>query len=510
MPTQPNILLITSDQQHFNTLGFANPRIKTPNLDRLARRGMNFTRAYTNSPVCTPSRATIITGQYPAWHGAWTIGVKLSEDVPTVGQIFIDHGYDTTLVGKAHFQPLQSSPGPGGESVERQPTLRDLDFWRNFEQTHCPWYGFQHVETCRNHADESHVGGHYALWMEQQGLKNWADYYRPAGRDADPTTHRHHSWDLPEQYHYTPWTAQRSIAHMDRCHKEQKPFFLWSSFHDPHPPYLVPEPWASMYDPADMPIGRLAPHELETMSPLLQETQKQNPDFSDWQDEDGYANHGFQSHLHDEAQLRKDMAIYYGMTSFMDHHIGKMLDKLDELGIADNTLIVFTTDHGHFLGQHGLIAKAFMYDDNLRLPFLAQWPGKIPAGSSTDALQSLVDLAPTFLSAAGIPTPGQMQGVNQLPVWTGEQKAARTDVIAEHRHQTHRFTARSYITDRYKLTLYKDRDWGELFDLQKDPNEIHNRWNDPAYDSVKMTLYHAFLQAEMRREPTRMPRVAGA
>src|SRR5690606_37551505 len=143
--------------------------------------------------------------------------------------------------------------------------------------------------------------------------------------------------------------------------------------------------------PADMPIGRLEPGELERMCPLVRETQKQKPDFSDWKDPDDYASHGLHSHRHDEATLRKQMAVYYGMISFMDQQIGRILDRLDELGLAENTLVVFTTDHGHFLGQHGLIAKAFMYDDNLRLPFIVRWPGQVPAGATSDALQSLAD-----------------------------------------------------------------------------------------------------------------------
>ena len=505
---RPNILLITSDQQHYDTLGFSNPHIQTPALDRLAREGTHFSKAYTSNPTCTPSRASIITGQYPSTHGAWTIGVKLPEDTPTVGELLSEHGYDTTLIGKAHFQPLKSTEDQ--PSVESQPALRDLEFWRDFEKTHCPWYGFEHVEICRNHTDESHVGGHYALWMEQQGLTNWQDHFAPVGQDIDPSKRQHLSWDLPEDYHYSTWTADRSIAHIERCHREDKPFFQWASFHDPHPSYLVPEPWASMYDPDAMPIGRLDPDELETMCPLVREALKADPDFSDWQDPDGFSNHGLHSHVHDEATLRKQMAVYYGMTSLMDKHIGRILDKLDDLGIAENTLIVFTTDHGHFLGQHGLIAKAFMYDDNVRLPYIVRWPDRVPAGASSSAMQSLVDLAPSFLAAGGIDVPGRMQGVDQVPCWRGEQASARDHVIVEHRHQTHRFTARSYIDGRYKLTLYKGRPWGELFDLENDPQELHNRWDDPDYQAVKMNLYHAFLQAEMEREPTLMPRVASA
>jgi len=514
MSERPNILLITSDQQHFDTLGFANPKIQTPQLDRLAREGANFTRAYCNNPVCTPSRATIITGKYPSHHGGWTIGVKTPEDQAFLGDLLRERGYDTSLVGKAHFHPLRN--GPKTDSLERQPLLRDRHFWKHFEQSHCPWYGFDHVETCRNHTDESHAGGHYMLWLEEEkGVRDWEKYFQPVDPQtggARPGTARRHAWDLPEELHYTPWTAERTIARIEAAQREDKPFFCWASFHDPHPSYLVPEPWASMYDPSQMPIGELAEGELETMCPLLRETQKSpdEADFSGWLDEGGYANHGLQSHVHDPEALRRDMAIYYGMTSFMDAHIGRILNKLDELGLAQNTIVVFTSDHGHNLGNHGLVAKAFMYEDNVRVPFLVRWPGRTPAGSTIHALQGLVDLAPTFLNAVGLQPPGEMQGVDQGPVWRGEAKTARDHLLIEHRHQPTKLTIRSYLDERWKMNLYRGRDWGELFDLQEDPGEIRNRWDDPACQDVKLRLYHAFMQAEMIREPTRMPRVMHA
>jgi arylsulfatase A-like enzyme len=250
---RPNILLITSDQQHWDTLGATNPRIQTPALDRLCAEGTRFERAYCNNPVCTPSRATIITGMYPAWHGAWTIGVKLAEDVPTVGDVFQRHGYATALIGKAHFQPLASTPDQA--SLECQPVLRDLEFWRGF---HGPWYGFERVEVARNHADEALVGQHYAIWMEEQGLLHWRDYFQPWPA-PDQTEYRRqgrqHHWDLPPQFHYTTWTAERTIANIEQSVASNKPFFTWASFHDPHPPYLVPEPWASMYHLSEMQPG---------------------------------------------------------------------------------------------------------------------------------------------------------------------------------------------------------------------------------------------------------------
>ncbi|MCB0093075.1 MAG: sulfatase-like hydrolase/transferase, partial [Caldilineaceae bacterium] len=372
-----------------------------------------------------------------------------------------------------------------------------------------PWYGFDHIEVARNHADESHAGQHYAIWMEEQGLTNWRDYF--VEWPPNPTApKREHSWELPQELHYTTWTAERTIANIEQSVQADKPFFLWSSFHDPHPPYLVSEPWASMYDPAQMVPGQLDAHEMALLPHHLQETQKAHPDFARYR-ETPYGNHGFHSHLHDDAKLREDIAVYYGMISFMDQQIGRILDKLDELGIADNTIVVFSTDHGHFIGQHGLVAKGpFHFEDMVRLPFIVRYPGQVPAGAESQALQALIDLAPTFLSAADIEVPGLMQGVNQMPVWTGEAAQARDHVLVENRHQPSAVHLRTYVGERYKLTIYRNHEYGELFDLQEDPHEVHNRWDDPAYAAVKAQVMHRFLNAELQREPTRMPRIAGA
>ncbi|HET59237.1 MAG TPA: DUF4976 domain-containing protein [Chloroflexi bacterium] len=510
MSPQPNILLITSDQQHYFTLGVTNPLIKTPNLDHLAQGGTRFNRAYCPNPTCSPTRASLITGVYPSVHGCWAIGVKTPEDVPTIGDILQQSGYYTALIGKAHFQPLASAPG--SESIECQPLLRDLNFWRDF---HGPWYGFSHVETARMHTNESHAGQHYGLWCEEKGLTNWRDYFE----DWPPTTERKYkdvytngviNWDLPEEYHPTHWVGERTCANIEASVKDDKPFFLWASFFDPHPPYVVPEPWFSLYDMEDMPIGHFTPGEFDDMPPQFAKTREEQPDFSQYQEPGGKALHGFHSHLHDAAVLRHSMAAYYGMVSLMDAEIGRILDKLDELGIADNTLVVFTSDHGHFLGQHGLIAKgAFHYEDLLRVPLLARYPARIPAGAVSDGLQSIIDLPATFLSAAGIEVPGFMQSQDQLDIWAGRQPS-REWVMVENRHNPTSVDLRTLITDCYKITVYRDADYGELFDLQDDPQELHNRWDDPDYATIKASLLLTFVQAEIQKEPTRMARIAHA
>ncbi|MGC8805452.1 MAG: sulfatase-like hydrolase/transferase, partial [Candidatus Ratteibacteria bacterium] len=223
MKKMPNILLITSDQQHYNTLGCTNPEIKTPNLDKLAKQGIRFTRAYCTNPTCTPSRASLITGKYPGQHGAWSLGTKLPETEPTVGKYLSCADYRTVLIGKAHFQPLKHTPEY--PSIESNPLMQNLDFWKKF---HGPFYGFQRVELARNHTDEFHVGQHYAIWMEKNGLKDWRKYFRaPAG------TVRHQQrwhWTLPEEFHYDKWIAERTIKFLRQYHRKNQRFFLWASF----------------------------------------------------------------------------------------------------------------------------------------------------------------------------------------------------------------------------------------------------------------------------------------
>ena len=525
MPS-PNILLITSDQQHYATLGVNNPDIKTPNLDRLARMGVRFDRAYCPNPTCTPTRASIITGQYPSVHGAWTLGTKLDDDAPTIGALLHDAGYGTSLIGKAHFQPLTHTEEH--TSVEAYPTLRDLDFWRNFNDQQTPWYGFDHVELARNHADEGHVGQHYAIWMQEQGLEDWQSYFQPR-RDNErdtpgdasralpvlekqiPGGRGDQAWPLPESMHYTAWTGQRTIAAIQRAAAAKQPFFIWSSYHDPHPPYCVPEPWHSMYDPADMKVGEYSDGEFDDMPPPHQLTRDTGASFRDSFGPFERGVHGYHCHQTDPEILRKAQAIYYGMISFMDHWIGQTLDALEQAGQLNQTLIVFTSDHGHFLGQHGLVAKGpFHYEDVIRVPMIAAWADRLPAGQASESVQSLVDLAPTFAGAAGLTLPAWMQGIDRLDEWAGKSPCERPWAIVENHHDGAAVHLRTYVSQRYKLTIYRGQPWGELFDLRDDPEELHNRFDDPAYRDIRALVMQEMLQAELEREYMGMPRIGDA
>ena len=265
-----------------------------------------------------------------------------------------------------------------------------------------------------------------------------------------------------------------------------------------------------MYDPEKLTVPGVHEGEHLKNPPHFQMAMEKDPDFSSY-GESGYYLHGFHSHVHRKEDLKKDIAVYYGMTSLMDKYIGKILDKLDATGLAENTIIIFTSDHGNFLGQHGLIAKgAFHYEDMIKVPFIVRYPGKVAGDKVSSAMQSLVDLAPTFLSFASIAIPGTMTGVDQSNVWLGKKESARNHIICENHHEPTTIHLKTYVDERYKITVYYNRDCGELYDLKEDPSEVNNLWDNPACSSLKTELLLKYIWAELGKEPMWMPRISGA
>lgn len=526
----PNILLITSDQQSWDAINCHDNTIKTPNLDRLVKAGISFDRAYTCNPVSTPTRASMITGMYPSQHGAYALGTKLMENVPTIGDYLNEVGYDTYLVGKAHFMPLAGNAS--FPTLEGYPVLQDLDFWRKF---HGPFYGFNHIDLARNHGDEGHVGQHYALWMmeklksEGRDSLEWQNWFRAPFiknikyNDAMqgvldmygakyPKAQRG-VWNCPEEYHLNAWIADVSKKRIDEAIERNKPFFIWSSFFDPHPPYLVPEPWDKMYNPDDMSLPVVPENDMDDMPYHYRMTQTPDNKWGQKYVEDGEEVHGFFSQLGvSNEQARKNKALYYGMVSMMDKYIGKILDYLDEKNLTDNTIIIFTTDHGNHIGSHGLHAKGgFVFEEDVRIPFLASWKNHFPENKKSDALVSVVDLAPTMLSLIGMENlPMTMSGIDMSDVFKGKTDNLRESVIVENHFQRTKFYQKSYITKRYKIVWYMNSDEGELFDLQEDPHEYNNLWSSPDFKDLKYQLLHKAMQADMKKEICPMPRVAPA
>ncbi len=502
-----NVLVITSDQQRWDALGVYNDRIRTPNLDTLARRGVVCDHAYTPNPVCTPARVSLLTGEYPSRHGCYTIGTSLPEDYPTVPARLAEAGYFTALCGKAHFQRCTNEPDDAPGTFESPPHIYDQDF---FDRWSGPYYGFQHARLAIAHGSmRSAASMHYGAWLRARGV----DIDRHFGRHE----YAHFGpWDLPPEHHYSTWTANETIAAIDLARDADKPFFLWSSFQDPHNPCVVPEPWASMYDPDNMPDYRLREGELDDKPPFYRGCQQWGR--PGWQglgdpeldgEKNWYCFRGLPEM--DDRRTRELTAIYYGMVSFMDEQIGRIFAALDERGLWDRTVVVFTADHGDYLGNHGLWWKGLpAYQDAQRVPFLAWHPQCRTPGGRSKGFHSLVDIGPTALACAGVPLPAGMQGVDQTRAWCDAEHVERDWAMVEYRPTEGPFMQKTLVHDRWKLVVYHGRDYGELYDLQADPDQYRNLWDDPDHREVRWGLLRKLIFAEMDKDGSLRPRDAWA
>lgn len=494
-----NVLLITSDQQRWDTLGRDNPVIKTPNLDRLAEGGIQYTRAYTPNPTCTPARVSILTGQYPSRHGCYTIGTNLPSNYPTVPALLASQGYRTALIGKAHFS---SCLDPG--SFEAAPNIHDLC---HFESWDGPFYGFDHVQLAIGHTVEKHACGmHYGAWLREQGVRT--ETYFGNNKYAD-----HGVWELPEEYHNSRWTADKTIDALKTATGDGKPFFIWSSFQDPHNPWMVPEPWASMYDGADVPTYGLRPGEHDAKPRYYRTMEYENRPGGT--DEFGEKNwHPVTSNCFlnvDECENREIVREYYGMISLMDHHVGRILDHVEASGLAENTLVVFASDHGDYLGNHGLWWKGLpAYEDIVKVPMIVRHPECQTPGQRSTAYQSLVDVGRTVLKTAGVAVPYSVQGIDQTSSWMNANRADREWVIVENRPTEGSVMQKTFIHDGWKLILYDSEELGELYNLVDDPDQTTNLYTDLRLESWKNALLRRYVSAEMHEEGVLRPRTARA
>jgi arylsulfatase A-like enzyme len=500
-----NVLMITTDQQRWDTTGFAgNPVIRTPHLDRLAAEGMVCDRSYAASPVCTPSRASMLTGRYPRIHGAWNVGVDLPAGELTAAQYFREHGYETAVFGKMHLRAGHDEFAPGREqSVEsihrnKGTSGEEVDrFWSGFTRD---YYGFERLNMTIQHGNRVVGGGHYDQWLRTNHPEA-VDLLEPDHALESPSGAMQ-SWKaaMPPELHYSRWIADTTVQFLRE--REEQPFFIWCSFPDPHHPLCPPAPYCDMYPPTDVPLPIPNTGELECMPPHYELYYRGQKAQSEWEPgvyptmgPTGTVSGSYPLCDMPEAHLREMIAYYYGLITLTDEAIGSILLALDELGLAEDTIVVFNSDHGDLLGDHGLAFKGpFPYEGIIRVPTVWRWPGVIPAGAKTSALMSHVDLFPTLAEACELEVPRGVQGVSQLPVLKGEKDACRDWVLMEFRENPRELELKTIVTDRYKLTYYPGRPYGELFDLRDDPQEKNNLWDDLAVREVREQMKERLLE----------------
>ncbi|MCC5844995.1 MAG: sulfatase-like hydrolase/transferase [Verrucomicrobia bacterium] len=473
MNKTPNLLVVTTDQQRADLLGCAGRvPVRTPRLDQFREQGLLFHRAYAACPLCTPARATLVTGQYPSRHGAWSIGTALDEDcVSLPRQLAEQGGYRTAMIGKSHLQP-GSTPG----SFEAPPRSRDWDFFRNWQG---PWYGFDEAKISIGHTHEPHAYAmHYGLWLRDRGIPDREPYFytNPDGRQSVG------EWALPEAFHPTKWVEEETLAYLERHQAEHKdrPFFLSVNFPDPHRPFVVPEPWCSLHEDAEPPEP-VRTRDEDNGTTLYRATREGRLKELGWHDHAGPPCQHLEPSATGPGRSEEELRmwrVYMGMQSMVDHSFGKILDRLAELGLDGNTLVVFLSDHGDLMGDHWMWSKGGShYDAAVRIPLLMRWPGHIPAGSSSDSLISQVDLPATLMRAAGLDPHPRMQGVDQLAELLEPNRNLREGVLIDHRVERGLYV-NSWITRTHRLSVHsilaEKRDEMELYDFTEDPDEMNN------------------------------------
>ncbi|NQT39543.1 MAG: sulfatase-like hydrolase/transferase [Planctomycetes bacterium] len=468
---RPNILWICTDQQRFDTIGaLGNERINTPHVDRLMAGGVAFTRAFAQSPVCTPSRASFLTGRYPRTTRCRQNGQMIPADERLISRILADEGYTCGLGGKLHLASC------AGGRVEQ----RIDDGYTTFHWSH--------------HPQPDWPDNAYTQWLTARGT-SWDELY---GGPSTPYV-KH---GIPAEFHQTTWCAETAVDFI-RANRGRPWLFSFNCF-DPHHPFDPPGEYLSRYSPADMQLPKVRPGELEN-KPSYQQLDHQ------WaHNEPGY----FHTAGMTDDDRRQVAAAYYAMIELIDDGVGRMLAALEETGQADNTIVLFMSDHGEMLGDHGIYLKGpHFYDEAVHVPLILSAPGRFSSGLQADGLVELVDLAPTLLEAAGIEVPESVQGRSLLPILTGGADPAchREAVYSEYYNAwTHKRSYGTMVrTEREKIVVYHGIDEGELYDLEEDPDEFHNLWDDPSRWSMKMRLMkRAFDTSVLTMDP--MPLRLGA
>jgi len=457
----PNVLLLLTDQERFDVLGEAGPTVETPALDRLCRDGTRFDSAYTPISICSAARASILSGLYPHNHGmlnncheADAIQANLPPDVVTFGELLREAGYANTYLGKWHVGRDQ---GPSD-------------------------FGFDYLGGSDRHHDQALESG-FRAYQERLGVEPDADHLSEpvyTAGERNPTLVAG-TTDVPPEATRAYYLAERTIERLTSIDDATEPFFHRTDFLGPHHPYVVPEPYASMYDPDEL---ELPPSYAETYAgkPAVQEQYLTYRGVDDF-----------------DRDLWSDvLAKYLGFVTLIDEQIGRILDALDDAGLAGSTVVVHTSDHGDFVGGHRQFNKGpLMYDDTYHVPLVIRGPDDVdagvPAGRACDEFVSLVDLMPTFLELAGVAVPGHVDGRSLLPLLAGEADDWRTSVFAEyHGDEFGLYSQRMVRTAEYKF-VYNGPDVNELYDLRADPHELANLIDHPDHRSARRELGRSLL-----------------
>ena len=513
MTDRPNILFFITDQQRADWLGcYGHPVLKTPNIDSIAAAGTRFDEFYVASPVCMPNRASLMTGRFPSVHGLRSNGCYLQQNATTFVVVLAEAGYQTAGLGKSHLQPFT---GIDAESRVDRDTLGTFEEAVRVEaptfaeeQAHLtrtnqqnpfptPYYGFQTIEMLTAHGFKS--GGHYIQWLLEQD---------PDGLELlSPKNQLDHNYScpqavrlpIPEALYPTSYVKEKALQYLDKTKDSNQPFFAFVSFNDPHHPFNPPGKYWDMYNPQDFevppdydqlinpmpPMQRVREQYLAGVDPKTMETVFMAP----------------------PHEIQQAMALTAGLITMIDDAIGEVIQKLKSTGQYENTIIIFTSDHGDYLGDHSLMLKgAVPYRGITRVPFIWSDPADRKARHCGE-LASTLDIAPSLIDRAGAKPYWGIQGKNIKPLLTGNGPI-RDQLMVEYEDGMVRFgfdepaVVRSLVTKQYRLTLYRGQAFGELYDLRNDIREQNNLFGKQEYAAVQAELTEKLAQELIHNSET--------
>jgi arylsulfatase A-like enzyme len=476
--SQPNVIVIMVDEQKANSLPlYGNPIVRTPNLQRLAEEGVLFDQAYATCPLCVPARVSLMTGRYPHTTGSRTNAFYLQPGERHLVQIFRERGYRTGLSGKNHcFLPAD---------------LRSFDYL---------WEASHNGPRVPPNPEAAAA----ARWIRDSGV----------GRRAWGAARNPH----PPKALVTALITDQAIEFVERYREE--PFFLWYSIADPHTPLQTASPYAEMYRPQDVSLPPQLEGEIEHKPPAQQIDYR-----------------ALAGDRVSEEIMRRAIATYYGMNTYIDDQVGRFVRRLAELGLREETIVIYLSDHGDYMGEHGMIRKSkALYDCLCRVPLILYWPGGVAPGGRHDAFLCIEDILPTLMDLLGWPIPPGVQGVSFAPLLRGGDYAPREAIYGEAGLEgrpyaleecsafpegplTPDFTPRNKLggrgrcrsvrTRRFKLVHYLGQPYGELYDLQKDPWELHNLYGQDEYRDLVAELRAMLLDWTIESEDCLPPPPVG-
>jgi choline-sulfatase len=457
-PRRPNVLWICADDHAPYVCGaYGNRQVRTPHLDRLAAEGLRFDRAYCNSPVCTASRQSFLTGRYPRTLGVTQLSTPLPADEVTLATLLRDAGYDTAAFGKMHF---------------------------NSSLTH----GFRHRLDLPDYQQILRTRGPQSLPAGIDVLPPWRPFRDPASVWLNSFCRPYGAVDADMSGTYFAQQAARYLGeHKDR------PFFLMVSFYEPHSPFHFPVEYRGRHGPEDFtspPVGPEDDWQIPAVFRGLSPQQKQGI-----------------------------LAAYYTSVEFLDKNVGLVLDALGRSGLAEDTVVVYIGDHGYMLGQHGRFEKHCCYEPAVRAPLLVRYPRRVRPGQHSDALVEFIDIAPTILELCGVDRPARLQGKSLLACLQGRAGRHRDHVVVEYAPneeamiRTDRWkliygTGKRQRTDGYATGRPLPGRTIQLFDQLKDPDEMHNLAKEPQHAALVATLIAQLAEHMKRtaRQPELLPK----